>query len=601
MSYPIITTDVSQMRPVFAQGAGENIKRYTQLKKMFESGMEYAVLAEPNMEGQKRIKWCTEYEGVSTPYSSLSESEQIAAKGIIKHQVNKLYKAVFRQLYRGSMSDVADMFKVLDSCIEIPDYSDLYRIMQPDGSSHFVIIRWGFVGDSFNSPSGLIKKLIPIKVDTIRIKVLQDSEPKAGQPVSVVLDDGRTLNLVTNQEGCVFVEDVLLGSAFSVYVDSPSKSADYVCDASPEYHYEMEPKPKPIPVVVPPVAAPSPQPAYIPEASTAPSAMETSFANAPQAQPEKEKRRKWGFLFWLLPLLLIGALAGFLLVDTPVAVAERQLMITVEDSTDTSVRIPGAVVELMSPNGSVLRDTADEYGVCRFMVDTSRDTLVARISAADFVSKVQDIYVHQGDTVVMLAHEIKGITMLVKDEKSGAPVAGAKVIMKYQGTEAQVTTDSNGVAKYEQMPVDPSLQIKVLVEAAGYNQYVNSFYYQPEKIILLPEKSLDIRDIPVDCGAVIRSDGCHSTIQTVSLKLPKGKFQVHYKMNTVPDELIVYTGCASEISPDKIIFSTPGKVSGKGSVVINYDTPDGIITVRVNGGNETTTQWEIKVLCPDEN
>jgi hypothetical protein len=46
MSQPIITTDISQIRPVFADGAGENIKRYTQLKQMFRTGKEYAVLAD---------------------------------------------------------------------------------------------------------------------------------------------------------------------------------------------------------------------------------------------------------------------------------------------------------------------------------------------------------------------------------------------------------------------------------------------------------------------------------------------------------------------------------------------------------------------------
>ena len=47
MSQIIKTTDISTIRPMFAQGASENIKRYGQLKKLFEENREYEVLAEP--------------------------------------------------------------------------------------------------------------------------------------------------------------------------------------------------------------------------------------------------------------------------------------------------------------------------------------------------------------------------------------------------------------------------------------------------------------------------------------------------------------------------------------------------------------------------
>ena len=115
MSQPIITTDISAIRPVFSEGTAENIKRYTQLKKMFHHGREYSVLAEPMLDGPQKITWHTEFEGTPQPFSSLSEEEKKAAKGILKYQVNKLYKAVFKQLYRNSMDDVADMFSILDS------------------------------------------------------------------------------------------------------------------------------------------------------------------------------------------------------------------------------------------------------------------------------------------------------------------------------------------------------------------------------------------------------------------------------------------------------------------------------------------------------
>ena len=235
MSQPIITTDISQIRPVFADGAGENIKRYTQLKMMFRTGKEYAVLAEPMLDGPQKITWHTEFEGTPAPFNKLTEEEQEAAKGRIKFQVNQLYKSVFKQLYRSSMSDVADMFNVIDSCIEIPDYDNIYRIQKPDGKSNYVLIKWGFISDDFNAQSGLVKKLVPIKVDTVRIKVIKNSKTASNEPVTVIYK-GHENQYTTDSKGYVVMEDIPLGDAFSAYAEDKASITDYICDGSDEYH-----------------------------------------------------------------------------------------------------------------------------------------------------------------------------------------------------------------------------------------------------------------------------------------------------------------------------------------------------------------------------
>ncbi|MBO4771656.1 MAG: carboxypeptidase regulatory-like domain-containing protein [Bacteroidales bacterium] len=235
MSQPIITTDISQIRPVFADGAGENIKRYTQLKMMFRTGKEYAVLAEPMLDGPQKITWHTEFEGTPAPFNKLTEEEQEAAKGRIKFQVNQLYKSVFKQLYRSSMSDVADMFNVIDSCIEIPDYDNIYRIQKPDGKSNYVLIKWGFISDDFNAQSGLVKKLVPIKVDTVRIKVIKNSKTASNEPVTVIYK-GHENQYTTDSKGYVIMEDIPLGDAFSAYAEDKASITDYICDGSDEYH-----------------------------------------------------------------------------------------------------------------------------------------------------------------------------------------------------------------------------------------------------------------------------------------------------------------------------------------------------------------------------
>ncbi|MBQ3656499.1 MAG: hypothetical protein II956_06600 [Bacteroidales bacterium] len=236
MSQPIITTDISAIRPVFSEGTAENIKRYTQLKKMFHHGREYSVLAEPMLDGPQKITWHTEFEGTPQPFSSLSEDEKNKAKGVLKYQVNKLYKAVFKQLYRNSMDDVADMFAILDSCIEIPDYDNIYRVQNTDGKSKYVLIKWGFISDDYSAQSELVKKLIPTAVDTVKIKVIKNQKAAQGESV-VVVYNGKPSTLTTDSKGFVFLEDIPLGSNFSVKTPDGETITEYLCDGSDEYHF----------------------------------------------------------------------------------------------------------------------------------------------------------------------------------------------------------------------------------------------------------------------------------------------------------------------------------------------------------------------------
>jgi hypothetical protein len=115
----------------------------------------------------------------------------------------------------------------------------------------------------------------------------------------------------------------------------------------------------------------------------------------------------------------------------------------------------------------------------------------------------------------------------------------------------------------------------------------------------LLETSFDTNDIPVNCGVTVESKGYHSTIRTVNVKVPKGKATIGFDMFNIPDELIVYTGRASQISEDKVIYRTDGFIKGPfRKITFDYDTPDGLITVRINGGDNTSTQWYFKVYCP---
>ena len=214
MSQPIITTDISSVRPVFTAGTSENIKRYDQLKKFFEEGKEYTILAKPIPAGKDKITWHTEFDGNPEPFNKLTEEDQKTAKGRLKYQVNRMYKAAYYHLRKGNKKEIDEIFEILDSCIEIPDFDNIFRITNPNGKVNYVLIRWGFIGDDFNSGSGIIKKLVPIKVDTVKIKVLDNGTPAANKKV-VVNHIGRIYQLQTDSMGYACVEDVPLGDKFT--------------------------------------------------------------------------------------------------------------------------------------------------------------------------------------------------------------------------------------------------------------------------------------------------------------------------------------------------------------------------------------------------
>jgi hypothetical protein len=95
--------------------------------------------------------------------------------------------------------------------------------------------------------------------------------------------------------------------------------------------------------------------------------------------------------------------------------------------------------------------------------------------------------------------------------------------------------------------------------------------------------------------------GYHSTIKTVAVETTSGKLTIGYDMFNIPDELIVYSGKASEISDSKIIFRTNGLVKGPfKKSTFDFNSPDGLVTVRINGGDNSRTEWYFKVYCPSK-
>jgi len=226
MSQLIITTDVASIRPVFSEGTSENIKRYNQLKKLFENTKEYRILAEPIPAGGQKIAWHTEYEGKIIPFRKLDEEEQVIAKGLLKNEVNKIYKTIISLI--DETSNIERLYDLIDSCIEIPDFDDLYIVQNANGQKNFCIVRWGFINDDFNAPKHLIANLIPLKVASVSVRAIKGNNKIAIEEKIFFEFNNTTRELVTDIKGRIFIEDVKLLTNVTAYQLDDNKQKIFV-------------------------------------------------------------------------------------------------------------------------------------------------------------------------------------------------------------------------------------------------------------------------------------------------------------------------------------------------------------------------------------
>ena len=215
MSQLIITTDVSSIRPVFTEGTSENIKRYNQLKKLFENTKEYKIFAEPIPAGGDKVAWHTEYEGKIIPYRKLDEEEQEKTKGLLKAEVNKLYKTIVSIIDEDI--NRKRLFELIDSCIEIPDFDDVYLVQNANGQKNFCIVRWGFINEDFNSPKNLIAKLVPLKVATISFRAIKGNNKLAINERIFFDYEEQSKEYTTDEKGKIHLVDVNLLTTISAY------------------------------------------------------------------------------------------------------------------------------------------------------------------------------------------------------------------------------------------------------------------------------------------------------------------------------------------------------------------------------------------------
>ncbi|MCH2043337.1 MAG: Ig-like domain-containing protein [Saprospiraceae bacterium] len=201
--FKITTSSLKDIRPVFTS-VGDNIHRYKQLKSWFDEVGAFELFAEPTQSSSKQIDWYTGLEHIEIrPYSELSATEQERAKGILKHQVNSLFKIALLS------EDKQDkLFETIESCIEIPNLNCIYELRLTNHKPFYTLVQWGFVEDRFDAPRKILKNLIPFKVSDILFQVY-DHEGKKAVGQEVYFEFGqRKLKQLVAEDGTIRLYDI---------------------------------------------------------------------------------------------------------------------------------------------------------------------------------------------------------------------------------------------------------------------------------------------------------------------------------------------------------------------------------------------------------
>ncbi len=756
MSQLITVTDISTIRPVFSQGASENIKRYNQLKKLFEKNKEYQVFAEPVPAGGQKIAWHTDFKGRAIPYEKLSKSEQETAKGRLKNQVNRLYQGVVK-VVKGSNKGTKELFDLIDSFIEIPDYKDIYVIKNPNGQTNFCIIRWGFTTDNFKAQTGLVEKLIPLKVDTVVIKAeLPDSSPAASE--KIMLETGNeTFEATTDFEGKIYLEDVPIFGKIDAYQINKEEEKiyehNYINDHNDEYLFqigELEIPPVMQNTIIKTVAKSGAKLANI-----------TMFVKFGESEGEIKSNENgeiklgelevgteiqcWQIIdnnrskttkyvvsenmefynFNAKKPITSGKMNIKLIDEKGNPIPESKVKIfydgkTEEFKTDKNGNILINNVEFKTEikcqqvvdniakhqtsfvfeknkkdyimTGSVPRPVARYANITiqvvnrqdevipnlKVVVDNGKKTsnLISNQDGEIFLSQIncshqiivkteyqkkkteklfyckddnefhkivlgrkkglfwlwliplillflaalfyffllpfilddkEDIIpivdtilvvdtTHVIDTIPEVVEEQKGINIVVLDKKTNQPVENASVTLEYNDQKIERETDAKGIINFADVP-EEKIQISITINAQSYTEQIATFMFTKEKTFYMSDKSVDVSEIEIPCGQTINSKGYGSTIKTVRVNKTSGTVRIIFDTFSIADEVIIYNGKSSEINDNKIAWKSKGYVRSRHRENFQINSPDSLITIQINGGDEKRTEWYFKVYC----
>lgn len=747
MSQLIITTDVSSIRPVFSEGTAENIKRYSQLKKLFEDTNEFKILAEPVPAGGQKVAWHTEYEGKIIPFRKLDEEDQENAKGLLKTEVNKMYKTIVAIIDEDDQRK--RLFDLIDSCIEIPDFDDVYIVQNADGRKNFCIVRWGFINEDFNAPKHLIANLVPLKVASINIRAIKGNNKIASKEKIFFEFDNKVEDFTTNEKGTIFLEDIKLLTQITAFqigeggdrlfeqkfsVENDGDITFFIGNQSmPKQNVSvqtLDDKDNILSNVTLKIQYDDVE--FVSDTDSQGIVVLGELFVDTKVTCTQLKNNK------IIKTVSFEVKHGKSIYFVNIVKLKRKGTVKIRVIDENETLIPFAEIQVKYPDGTIKYFESDEKGtfeiedmpfkedvVFRQIIDklpqyqqiikftdenkfydfkgkvvktpfdytnlfvtvvNSNDEPIPNLKVrldcgvksfnqitnenglakwkeidcskkiiavveSKGKSKEEEIICNGAETrhtiklgkkiglwwlwILLLAIVIAlAVIFLPKiigksdknnntnnDSTTNVVVVDTSVVETYSGmkffvvdqddnalSDAKINitvgdetytkiTNSDGEVVFDKL-IDSTLFATAIVTAPKFTEQRLTFQISDSKTIRMRTNSVEISEQAVPCGTQIESKGYHSTIQTFNVKKPSGQFKLMYNMFDIPDKIIVYKGSAENISSDKIIWKSPDFERKLHNVYVNFDSPDSLITVEIQGGDTTRTEWYFKVYCP---
>ncbi len=207
-------TSTKSVRPMLVDNIKQT-KRHSIFIKLFDYNQAYRLFSKPETshEAAGIMRWNTDFETPFFEYDKLPDSEKLRFNAVLKNQLKDLYN---RALYIFETDpDNKNIFKVLDRALEIPDYSDI-NITDNNGKHYIVLSRWGTIYDSHNAKTGLIQKLVPMKIKDIRLIFKMDDNTVASGKTIEINILGKTNRYTTDSEGVIILGDVPFWEKYTV-------------------------------------------------------------------------------------------------------------------------------------------------------------------------------------------------------------------------------------------------------------------------------------------------------------------------------------------------------------------------------------------------
>ncbi len=238
MAQLISISKISQLNFLCSQSDDifqEYQKAYQKLEQILDNE-KILFFAQPQQKGEDQISWLTNIEGNIFTFPKAQETIERPLE-LLEQQANALYMHIIDKIQDSQKR--LEYINLLDKCLTINSQNDIYLIINTDGKKQFCITGWG---SNSKGKINILNSIVNAKKTNIKIKITQNNKPLAKKNIEIKLDEDQTLNLISDEHGYVYINDIELLKEFTVIERDATKiikQRKYIVDRT-EFKFEVK-------------------------------------------------------------------------------------------------------------------------------------------------------------------------------------------------------------------------------------------------------------------------------------------------------------------------------------------------------------------------